>query len=394
MQKWFPLHLKYASEMLASVLDHNQQSEDVVRRMMRQHPEFGKRDRQSILDMFYSVLRNFSYYNALLQNSSIHPSSYEALLTIHLWKINALMPGDDRWPQQISQPLDFLLSDKDLETHTLLSIPLWLYELHKGEKQIIDWQSMLHPAMVYVRANTLRTTTSELINHFNQLGLPNTFMGDECIRIDSRYQLTADSWYINGCFEIQDMASQQVVPSMNLMPGMKVFDACAGNGGKSLHMASVMQNKGMIWASDVRTSALNELMQRAKRAGANIIHSCTMNDAWLKEHMHTFDAILTDVPCTGMGTLKRKPELKWKMQPEQLDDFIMLQREIASQTLPLLKPGGILVYSTCSILEAENEEQVKWFIQQYPNLSIELERRISPSEGGDGFFIARFRLSP
>ncbi|MCZ2444152.1 MAG: methyltransferase domain-containing protein [Flavobacteriales bacterium] len=390
MMTWYPLHLRYAAEMLSAVLENNHQSEDVVRRMVRLHPEWGKRDRKSILDMFYAVLRNLSYYRFIAAHTKIYGPTYETLLTVHLWKMGALQSDDDRWPKTVSRPLQILPSDTGCDNAIRLSVPVWLYDMHNGRDYDNDWQTMLQPSNLYIRVNRLKIDCYSLNTYFQAKGVATTLLSNDAIRIGRLYQLTSDEWYKKGGFEIQDIASQQVVPAMQIKPGMQVLDACAGNGGKSLHMASLMNNQGRIVSTDVRKEALAELRHRAERAGATNIVTAVVDNDFINMHNQAFDRILMDVPCSGLGTLRHKPELKWKLEPEHLQSLILRQREIIQKYLPMLKPTGSWVYSTCSILEAENEEQVDWILKHYSSFNIDFIRRISPSEGGDGFFITRF----
>ena len=199
----------------------------------------------------------------------------------------------------------------------------------------------------------------------------------------------------SGLFEVQDINSQRVAHWLNLRPGMRVIDTCAGAGGKSLHMAALMENKGQIIALDIFQNKLDELKRRARRNGAHNIETRLIDSRKTIKKLHqSADAVLIDAPCTGIGVLKRNPDAKWKLSPEFLKEITQTQSEILRDYAAMVKPGGTLVYATCSILPQENQEQVKAFLkseagQEY---SLDAQETLLPSVTGyDGFFMARLK---
>jgi 16S rRNA (cytosine967-C5)-methyltransferase len=174
---------------------------------------------------------------------------------------------------------------------------------------------------------------------------------------------------------------------------MLVIDACAGGGGKSLHLAALMQNEGRIIAQDVRPAALENLRARADRAGATIIRTETIaGPESIARRAGTADRLLLDVPCSGLGVLRRQPDTKWKLTPAELDRLTALQRDLLRTVPAMLKPGGLMVYATCSILPRENEHQIRALMADQPGLwTIEDERRLPPGAEGDGFYAVRLR---
>jgi 16S rRNA (cytosine967-C5)-methyltransferase len=172
---------------------------------------------------------------------------------------------------------------------------------------------------------------------------------------------------------------------------MRVIDACAGTGGKSLHLAAIMQNKGRLIALDNKAFKLEELRKRARRAGVSIIETKEIESSkTVKRLANTADRLLLDLPCSGLGVLKRNPDAKWKLQPHEIDNLIQQQREIMERFAPTVKQGGKMVYATCSILPAEGEEQIKWFMQQHGNeWQLDGEKRYTPTQfNADGFYMA------
>ncbi|MCY7409890.1 MAG: hypothetical protein LH473_06420, partial [Chitinophagales bacterium] len=170
------------------------------------------------------------------------------------------------------------------------------------------------------------------------------------------------------------------------------IDACAGGGGKTLHLAALMQNKGLIIAMDNVQWKLDELKHRARRGGATIIERRLIDSTKVIKRLHnTADCVLLDVPCSGIGVLRRNPDAKWKLNLEYIERVKKQQEEILNNYAAMVKGGGKLIYATCSILNAENEEQVKKFLSTHKEFSLEEEKRIFPSEGFDGFYMARMK---
>lgn len=170
---------------------------------------------------------------------------------------------------------------------------------------------------------------------------------------------------------------------------MRVIDACAGAGGKTLHLAAIMENKGSIIAMDVEERKLLELKKRARRNQAHNIETRLIDSAKvIKRQANTADRLLLDVPCSGTGVIKRNPDTKWKLQPEHLYKVRGMQAKIIRDYSEMLKPGGLMVYATCSILKSENEDQVALFLRENHNFKLHEQRRIDPGPQSDGFFMA------
>lgn len=171
---------------------------------------------------------------------------------------------------------------------------------------------------------------------------------------------------------------------------MRVIDACAGGGGKSLHLAALMQDKGRIISMDTEGWKLQELRRRARRAGTSIIETRTIDSSKVVKRLEgTADRVLLDVPCSGLGVLRRNPDAKWKLNPDFLENVRKTQAEIIASYSRMCKPGGKLVYATCSILPSENQEQIQKFLSaKSQDFQLVQEKIISPIEGFDGFYMA------
>jgi len=215
--------------------------------------------------------------------------------------------------------------------------------------------------------------------------------------------VVAGKSFQDGLVEIQDEGSQLVAALVGARPGMQVADYCAGAGGKTLAIAAGMNNKGRVVAMDVLDSRLDRSAQRLRRAGVHNVErrSIVDNAKWLKRQKGNFDRVLVDAPCTGTGTWRRNPDGRWTLQPEDLAELVPKQSDILDQASRLVKPGGRLVYATCSVLPAENERQIEAFVERHTDFAVtpiaELDLpselaagpylRLSPlKHGTDGFF--------
>lgn len=276
------------------------------------------------------------------------------------------------------------------------SYPDWLDEL--GKQQLgAAWEKMAvilnqEPKMV-LRANTIKTSVSQLqeILESHQIENKKVAWSPYAVELVFRRNVFRLPEFKEGFFEVQDSASQMVADFLQVKPGMRVIDACAGTGGKSLHLAALMQNKGRLIALDNKAFKLEELRKRARRAGVSIIETKEIESSkTVKRLANTADRLLLDLPCSGLGVLKRNPDAKWKLQPHEINNLIEQQREIMERFASTVKSGGKMVYATCSILPAEGEEQVKWFMEKHSEQwNFEGEKRYSPTHfDADGFYMA------
>lgn len=296
-------------------------------------------------------------------------------------------------PSSQASPID------ELPLAIRASVPDWLFEL--GAKEYgAEWPGLLaalnQPADVFLRVNSLHTTADALkanlalqgIEAQEVPGLP------DALRLKERRKLGNSTAFCNGLFEIQDAASQHVAPLLQVEPGQVVIDACCGAGGKTLHLAALMRNKGRLLALDVRDKPLHALAERAKRASISIIELGVLD----KDQVHTdlfatADRVLLDVPCSGLGTLRRNADLKWKLTAKEVARLTRVQAHILSDYSKFVKPGGKLVYATCSLLPDENERQVQAFLTEHGTTwTLEQELHLRPDrEGFDGFYAARLK---
>jgi 16S rRNA (cytosine967-C5)-methyltransferase len=251
--------------------------------------------------------------------------------------------------------------------------------------------AMRERAPVDLRVNTLKTTpdAATVVLARDGVQVARHPLARNALRVEGNPRLVAASRaYTQGMVELQDASSQVVAESAGARPGMTVLDYCAGGGGKTLALAAELRGQGRLLAWDANLRRMADLPQRAARAGATVR---ILTDAECAALKPVCDLVLVDAPCSGTGAWRRKPEGKWRLTPEALAGFPPVQDAILDAAAAKVKPGGALVYATCSVVTAENEERAAAFAGRHPGWVAEGERRLSPLDGGDGFFIARFR---
>ena len=278
------------------------------------------------------------------------------------------------------------------------SFPTWMDKLCSVELGKEQWHEQMvalnEPANVILRTNTLKTTRPDLKRILDTQGMDvvESDLASHALILEERQNVFGTDEFRDGLFEVQDAGSQLIGEFLQVEPGMRVVDACAGAGGKSLHMAAIMQNKGSLVAMDLEEWKLEELRKRARRAGSTIIQTRVIEGSkTIKRMVETCDRLLLDVPCSGLGVIRRNPDAKWKLSHEFIKTVQEEQAKILTSYSRMVKPGGKLVYATCSILPSENERQVEAFLAEFGNQYVlEEQKTLYPSNGAtDGFFMAR-----
>jgi len=275
------------------------------------------------------------------------------------------------------------------------SLPDWLDV--RGEKELGSrWDRIItslntNPNLT-IRVNTLKTTVKDLSIVLRKQGIiaESINKAPDALLIKEKTNVFRLPSFKAGLFEVQDVASQMVSRILNPQPGMRVIDACAGEGSKTLHLASLMKNKGKIIALDTQEWRLNQLRKRAAKAGAETIETRLLSSSKVYKRMKaTADKLLLDVPCSGLGTLRRNPDIKWKLTATDLDRLQNLQHDLLERYSPLVKANATMVYSVCSILPSEGEEQIQRFLKNHETFRLIEEKRYWPdTDGTDGFYIA------
>lgn len=274
--------------------------------------------------------------------------------------------------------------------------PEWLDKI--GQAQLQDnWpaerKALSTEPKRYLRCNSLKINTHELIAKLANEEVEAVAVDgvDSGLEVVSNSALFRTQCFKEGLFEQQDAGSQLVSAAVDAKPGMRVIDACAGAGGKTLHIAAQMQGKGRLLAMDIEQWKLDNLKERARRAGAfNVETRIIKSSKTIKRLKLTADRLLLDVPCSGLGVLKRNPDTKWRDTAERLPILVALQAQIIDSYSRMLKVGGIMIYATCSIMPEENREQVDAFLANHPNFELIEDKNITPATSGfDGFYFAK-----
>jgi 16S rRNA (cytosine967-C5)-methyltransferase len=376
---------------LESVFQQGEVASRAVERTVAEHPKWGRRDRTQFAEAVYEIVRGRRLLEFAAQSDDLW-----ALLGAFLARQNEELP---LWPEL--ETLDGAqvwarLEQPDLPRAIRESVPDWLDEL--GETQLgARWDEELgalnREAGVVLRANTLVCSRDELQRELREQNIESSPIEGvpDALQLVGRPRLNSLNAWKRGAFEVQDGASQLVAPFLQIEPGQNVVDACAGAGGKTLHLAALMENEGKLLALDTSQTKLDELERRARRAGAHVVGR-RADKQLLRDSRAFADRLLLDMPCSGSGTLRRQPDLKWRLRPEFLARLEDTRRTILRDYSPLLRPGGKMVYATCSIFPSENERQVAEFARENPAFELEEEQTISPAETGfDGFYFARLR---
>lgn len=385
-------------DSLQLIFNEQKQADKVLKNTLKRDKRWGARDRGFIAETTYDIVR----WKRLYAKIADVKEPYDRTNLFRLFTVWATLKGIQipDWPQFENTPTRKIKGKFDELSKIRKykeSIPDWLDELGVSElgKQ---WDKEIHSlnqvADVVLRVNTLKTTKEKLQNSLQDLEIETESLKGypQALKLKERANVFVTDAFKNGWFEVQDASSQKVAKFLNPKPGSKVVDTCAGAGGKSLHLAALMENKGQIIALDIYENKLKELKRRAKRNGAHNIETRTIDSSKvIKKLLGKADKILIDAPCSGIGVLKRNPDSKWKMHPESLDKIKNTQIEILDSYSRMVKPGGQMVYATCSILPSENELQVKNFLARESGKDFKFvkEEKVSPYESGfDGFYMA------
>lgn len=341
-----------------------------ISQYFRLHSALGSKDRAFIAETIYSLVRWQGLIDYLSPTSS--------------WK--------DRYHTFFNVNIDELQLQEEIPLATRVSFPPVLFDLFANNYGLEQARELClicnTPAPTTVRANSLKTTRENLLNRWQQLyPVSPTLHSPDGITFQTKMNFFQLPEFKEGLFEVQDEGSQLLAHLVQAQPGQQVLDYCAGSGGKALAFAPAMQGKGQIYVHDIRAFALQEARKRLRRAGIQNYQILPPDGDYLTKLKKKMDWILVDAPCSGTGTLRRNPDMKWKFDLEMLERLIGQQRMIFEKALSFLHPEGSIVYATCSILKEENELQLEHFLSTY---SLKIEGKVFqtlPTLGGmDGFF--------
>jgi 16S rRNA (cytosine967-C5)-methyltransferase len=379
-------------QALEMIFAEGRYADKVIEKILKQNPKWGARDRRFIAETTYDIVR---WYVLLRYAARAKEDEYWKLLAAWCILHNISLPAWSEFDGIAEKEIRKRHEDANRNRRLRESVPDWLDEL--GEQELGDrWpaelQALNEEASVVLRTNTLKISRKDLQRKLTEediLTQPLTGFSDALV-LDQRQNVFGAASFKEGLFEVQDAGSQLIAPFAEVAPGMRVIDACAGAGGKTLHLAALMSNKGRIIAMDVEAWKLEELQKRARRAGVSNLETRLIDSSKVIKRLEaTADRVLLDVPCSGLGVLKRNPDAKWKLSLDYIQKVKNLQAQILADYSTLVRPGGWLIYSTCSILPSENEKQIHHFLEQHGNqFEFIKEHHAWPSEGFDGFYMA------
>jgi 16S rRNA (cytosine967-C5)-methyltransferase len=392
--------LQAAIELLAEMQDAASPADRVSAAFFRARRYMGGQDRRDVVDRAYRVLRRRAALDWWLDRA--YPDGgFDAALDRQRARVIAALALVDHWDfDRIAGSFDggqYRPPTLDVHERRLLKALSGKTILHPEQSlsvryEIPDWleaelrtvfadrletelAALMGEAATDLRTNTLKATRDEAIAALGREGVEGkpTPLSPIGIRVAGRPPLASLNCFKQGLIEVQDEGSQLIALLSDARPGQRVIDFCAGAGGKTLALAACMANKGKLVASDVLKGRVERAATRLNRAGVYNVERRGLEserDPWVKRHAGTFDRVLVDAPCSGTGTWRRNPDAKWRLSPRDIEELIDLQRRILASAARLVKPGGRLIYATCSLLPRENQQQVEWFLGQAEEFSV------------------------
>lgn len=378
-----------ATDIINSALLEHKVLDHCLAKAFEANPKWGKRDRSFIAETCFEVVRWRRALSFIADNEDC-----EALCTAQWIRMGYELP--EWWTYQGASADEMTSREAALPTQARAireSIPDWLDAL--GTEELGDhWDAELaalnQRTCVYLRVNTLKTTRQGAIDW---LASHNIVANAVPELPDALALLPGKTLHkklkLDGRVEIQDAGSQMIAPLLAPQAGECIIDTCAGAGGKSLHLAALMHNQGRIIAMDIIPRKLRELERRAQRAHPQpCIETHQIQPQTTAQYNEVADRLLIDAPCSGLGTLKRQPDLKWRLKPDTIDKVRATQAELLNAYTAMLKPGGRLVFATCSVLPSENHANIAPLIDQ-GRFRLEEACTVSPAATGyDGFYAA------
>ena len=404
-----------AIEVLGNVVRFEHPADAVLSRYFREHPALGQKDRGLIAESVFGVLR----HKRVLECASGKTGAHELLVT---WLVRCGdLPLADAAALLKREDSDWLALAKDASAEGLplpvrAELPDWVYErlrARMSDGEILELgHALQQPAPLDLRVNVHRSDRRTVLEALRASGIEarETPYSPVGLRIEGRPAINRHPLFLDGTIEVQDEGSQLI--GFLLAPKRRdlVVDFCAGAGGKSLMLGAMMHSQGRVYAFDISPARLARLQPRLKRSGLSNLQPYLIrdeHDTKVKRLGRKIDRVLVDAPCSGLGTLRRNPDLKWRQSPESVEEMRAKQGDILRAASRLVKPGGRLVYATCSLLAEENEDVADAFLhenggfvelpaddllrQQGVSLSVGPRMRLWPHvHGTDGFFAAAF----
>ena len=362
------------TDAVRALLRFEHPADSVMRAWFREHPELGARDRGVVADTAFGILRHLRRLQHLAPDHAPRKLVL-AWLVLHQGRavrsIESLLSREEtEWLGQLKGGAG------DLPPAVALSLPDWLYERmvadYSPDNLFALGRALLDPAPLDLRVNTLLTRREDVLESLQASGVEARAcsLSPMGVRLQVKPALERHALFTSGHVEVQDEGSQLVALLTDVRRGQMVVDFCAGAGGKTLALGALMRSEGRLYAFDTNERRLNQFKPRLKRSGLSNVHPQlidTESDVRVKRLAGKIDRVLVDAPCSGTGTLRRNPDIKWRMKPEAIDELRAKQASILHAAARLPKVGGRLVYATCSLLRAENEGAIEDFLVQHPD---------------------------
>jgi len=382
-----PILLRQAAMLLTNLLDFNSPADAKLGEFFRNHRELGTKERAFVAESVYGVLRRLRYLSTVAANDEHDPDDARKLILAWLLRVQgkSLRELDDILTEQQKE---WAIAIKAKPTDNLplavqADVRDWFWDklvTQYGEAEALTiCRSMFEQASLDLRVNTIKASREEVLakmqaeNTVKDNVIATTPYSPIGIRMGAKLNISRHILFTEGKIEVQDEGSQLLSYLVSPKRGMMVADFCAGAGGKTLAIGALMKNTGRLYAFDVSEKRLHNLGQRLKRSGLSNLHAQVISseqDPKLKRLNGKFDRVLVDAPCSGLGTLRRNPDLKWRQTEQDVLELTQKQTAILARAAKLTKAGGRLVYATCSLLRDENEAIVEAFIQANPDFSL------------------------
>ena len=373
-----PAIIGSTEEVLREVLRFTAPADSTLSRYFRDHPRLGARERGVVAEAVYGMLRNKSVYTNFAETGAGPMMRRMALLGLAdaagTDALGGLSEEEQGWLQRVME-----IYRANLPTALRTNMPAWILErlfAQHGEPGALAMIAALNlPASLDLRVNTIKSNREDVIEALTHAGLapeptPYAPLG---LRLLKKPSLQNMPLFKDGAIEVQDEGSQLLAQIVNAKRGEMVVDFCAGAGGKTLALGALMRNTGRLYAFDVSDKRLAKLKPRLARSGLSNVHPVLIaheNDAKVKRLAGKIDRVLVDAPCSGLGTLRRNPDVKWRQTAQGIDELNVKQIAILRGAARLVKPGGRLVYATCSVLDEENEAIVQQFLAAHEDFAL------------------------
>ena len=384
---------------LLLIFNNGDYADKVIQQLLKRDKRWGSRDRGFVAETTYDIVRWKRLYAEIANvNEPFSRDDMWRLFAVWATLKGIKLPDWKYFESTPTRKIKGKFDELSKIRKFRESIPDWIDQ--QGVKELGEdlWSKELaalnKQAEVVLRVNTLKTNKKDLQLKLQSEDIETDFLPNHphALKLKERSNVFITEAFKNGWFEVQDASSQLVAAFLDVKPGMKVVDTCAGAGGKTLHLTSLMENKGQIVAMDIYESKLKKLKVRARRNGAHNIDLKIIDSTKpIKKLYNKADRVLIDAPCSGLGVLRRNPDAKWKLQPEFIDDIKKTQQDILQQYSRMVKSGGKLVYATCSVLPSENQEQIeKFLVSEFGKdfIFVKDKKILAQESGFDGFYMA------